>query len=63
MLPPTPRPVITASDSCRKRGQAAGLQTSCKNVVVVLRENDSITTADALHIVAIEDLPASRRRK
>jgi hypothetical protein len=34
-----------------------------KNVVVVLGQNDSVTTADALHIVAIEDLPVSRRRK
>ncbi len=33
-----------------------------QNVVVVIGRNDQITTADALHIVAMEDLPASRRK-
>ncbi len=33
------------------------------SVVVVMGEDDSVTTADALHIVSIEDLPASKRRK
>jgi hypothetical protein len=32
-------------------------------VVVVLGKNDSVTSVDALHIVAIEDLPAARHRK
>ncbi len=34
-----------------------------KNVVAVMGENDSVTTADALHIVSITDLPSLRRRK
>jgi hypothetical protein len=34
-----------------------------RNVVVVLGENDSVTSPDALHIVSIEEMPASRRRK
>ena len=34
-----------------------------RGVVVVVGKNDSVTTADALHIVAMDDLPASRRRK
>jgi hypothetical protein len=34
-----------------------------RNVVVVMGENDSVTTVDALHIAAVEELPASRRRK
>ena len=34
-----------------------------QNVVVVIGKNDSVTTADALHIVSIEDLPAARRKK
>jgi hypothetical protein len=33
------------------------------SVVVVMGEDDSVTTADALHIVSIEDLPAAKRRK
>ena len=34
-----------------------------KNVVVVIGENDSVTTADALRIVALSDSPAPKRRK
>ncbi|MDE3068009.1 MAG: hypothetical protein KGJ60_10730 [Verrucomicrobiota bacterium] len=34
-----------------------------KGGVVVMGEDDSVTTADALHIASIEDLPAGRRRK
>jgi len=34
-----------------------------KNVVVVIGPKDSITTADALHIVSVEDLRLARRRK
>jgi hypothetical protein len=34
-----------------------------KGVVVVLGKNDSITTADALHITAITDLPQAHKRK
>lgn len=34
-----------------------------KNVVVVMGKNDSVTSIDALHITAIEDLPASRQKK
>jgi len=33
------------------------------SVVVVMGEDDSVTTADGLHIVSIEGLPASKRRK
>ncbi len=33
------------------------------SVVVVMGEDDSVTTADGLHIVSIDDLPASKRRK
>jgi hypothetical protein len=34
-----------------------------KGVVVILGKNDSVTSADALHIVAIDDLPAARHRR
>jgi hypothetical protein len=34
-----------------------------KNVVVVIGEDDSVTTLDALHIVALDELPVPRRRK
>jgi hypothetical protein len=34
-----------------------------KGVVVVLGKNDSVTALDGLHITAIEDLRATRRRK
>ena len=34
-----------------------------RNVVAVLGKDDSVTTIDALHIAAIEDLPVSQRRK
>jgi hypothetical protein len=34
-----------------------------KGVAVVLGEDDSVTTIDALHIAALQDLPAARRRK
>ena len=34
-----------------------------KSVVVVMGKNDSVTIADALHIVSLENLPASKRRK
>ncbi len=34
-----------------------------KGVVVVIGEDDSITTLDALHISSIDDLPLSKRRK
>lgn len=34
-----------------------------KGVVVVLGKNDSVTTLDALHITAVEDLRASRKRR
>jgi hypothetical protein len=34
-----------------------------RNVVAVLGKDDSVTTIDALHIVAIEDLPAAKRRR
>lgn len=34
-----------------------------RNVVAVLGKDDSVTTIDALHIVAVEDLPVSNRRK
>ena len=33
-----------------------------QNVVVVIGKNDSVTTADALHIISLENLPASQRR-
>jgi len=33
------------------------------NVVVVMGEDDSVTTADALHIVSIADMAAPKRRK
>jgi hypothetical protein len=33
-----------------------------RNIVAVLGKDDSVTTIDALHIVAIEDLPAPRGR-
>jgi hypothetical protein len=32
-----------------------------KNVVVVMGQNDSVTMADALHIVAMENLPVKKR--
>ena len=31
-----------------------------KNVVAIMGKDDSVTTIDALHIVAIEDLPAAK---
>ena len=34
-----------------------------KGTVVVMGEDDSITTLDALHIVSMEDLPGSRKKK
>lgn len=34
-----------------------------RGVVVVLGSNDSVNTIDALHIVAVEDLPRSRARR
>jgi hypothetical protein len=34
-----------------------------KSVVVVIGPNDSITSADALHIVSLEDVPVSKHRK
>lgn len=34
-----------------------------KGVVVVVGRDDSVTTVDALHVVAITDLPISRRTK
>ena len=34
-----------------------------KNLVVVMGEDDSLTSVDALHIVAVDELPVSRRRK
>jgi hypothetical protein len=34
-----------------------------KGVVVVLGRDDSVTTLDALHIVAVEDLPKSRSKR
>ncbi len=34
-----------------------------KGIVAVLGKDDSVTTIDALHIVAIEDLPASKQTK
>ena len=34
-----------------------------RNVVAVLGKDDSVTRIDALHIVAIEDLPAAKRRR
>jgi hypothetical protein len=34
-----------------------------KGVVAVVGENDSVTTVDALHITAIEEVSASHRRK
>jgi hypothetical protein len=33
-----------------------------KNVIAVMADNDVVTTADALHIAAIQDLPAKRRK-
>jgi hypothetical protein len=32
-----------------------------RNVVVVMGKNDTVTTIDALHITAIEDLPLPKR--
>jgi hypothetical protein len=34
-----------------------------KNVVVVMGEDDSLTSVDALHIAAVDELPASKRRE
>ena len=34
-----------------------------KNVVAVMGKDDSVTTIDALHIVAIDDLPLTKQRK
>ena len=34
-----------------------------RNVVVVIGKDDSITTADALHIVSMEDLPNRAKRR
>ena len=34
-----------------------------RNVVAVLGKDDSVATIDALHIVAIEDHPAAKRRR
>ena len=34
-----------------------------KSVVAVIGKNDSITTADALHIVSMEDMPARKRQR
>ena len=34
-----------------------------KSVVAVIGKDDSVATADALHIVSISDLPVSKRRK
>jgi hypothetical protein len=34
-----------------------------KSVVAVIGKNDSVTTADALHIVSLEDLPTKRRQR
>ena len=34
-----------------------------KGVVVVLGTNDSVTSVDALHIVAIDEMPTARHRK
>jgi hypothetical protein len=33
-----------------------------QSVVVVIGPNDAITTADALHIVALEDIPAAKNK-
>ena len=33
-----------------------------KSVVAVLGRNDSVTTIDALHIVAVEDLPSNKKK-
>ena len=33
-----------------------------RNVVAILGNDDSVTTIDALHIVAIEDLPRGKAR-
>ncbi len=33
-----------------------------RNVIAVIGKNDSVTTADALHIISIEDLRQSARR-
>jgi hypothetical protein len=34
-----------------------------RGVVVVVGKNDSITTADALHITSIAELPSTHKRK
>ena len=34
-----------------------------KSVVVVMGKDDSVATIDALHITAIEDLPAAKPKK
>ena len=34
-----------------------------KNLLVVMGEDDSLTSVDALHIEAVDELPVSRRRK
>ena len=34
-----------------------------KNVVAVMGKDDSVTTIDALHIAAVEDLPVRKPRK
>jgi hypothetical protein len=34
-----------------------------KSVVVVIGPNDSITSANALHLVSLEDTPISKRHK
>ena len=34
-----------------------------RNIVVIVGEDDLVDTIDALHITAIEDLPAPKRRR
>ena len=34
-----------------------------KNVIVVMGDDDSVTTIDALHIAAVEETPRPRRHK
>ncbi len=55
--------VIELSSGKRLRVPHQDFVAIGKNVVVVMGKDDSVTTADALHIVSMQDLPDTRRRK
>ena len=54
--------VLELSNGKRQRVPHPDFIAVGHNVVVVMGEDDSITAADALHIVSMQDLPAPKRR-